>query len=166
MFRCTIRSRRIHRYGTRWEGEAVRPRTGVLALVGSLVLVGTLLMPAAVQAGHPDRPSRVLIIGLGHTRKDTIARYGMENVRGLMNGGVSFPNAYVGHMAAETVISHNVITSGQFPKHMGWTNEVYRDTDGVLGTPGNYYVTSSMSCAQFKLLIEHGHYAKLQDYLD
>ena len=30
-------------------------------------------------------------------------------------------------MAAETVISHNVITSGLFPKHMGWSNEVYRD---------------------------------------
>jgi Sulfatase len=59
-----------------------------------------------------------------------------------------------------------VITSGQFPKHMGWTNEVYRDTDGVLGTAGDYYVTSSMSCAQFKLLIEHGQYPKLQDYLD
>jgi len=47
-----------------------------------------------------------------------------------------------------------------------WSNEVYRDTDGVLGAPGNYYVTSSMSCAQFKLLIEHGQYPKIQDYLD
>ena len=36
-------------------------------------------------------------------------------------------------MAAETVISHNVLTSGLFPKHMGWTNEVYRDVDNVLG---------------------------------
>ncbi len=167
MFRCTIRSRRIHRYGTRWEGEAVRPRTGVLALVGSLVLVGTLLMPAAVQAGHPDRPSRVLIIVLDQTRKDTIARYGMENVRGLMNGGVSFPNAYLGHMAAETVISHNVITSGQFPKDMGWSNEVFRDVGNVTGLgAGAYHVTSSMSCSQFNALIDAGGYLKLQDYLD
>ena len=69
-------------------------------------------------------------------------------------------------MAAETVISHNVITSGQFPKHMGWSNEVHRDVDGVLGAPGDFYVTSSMSCAQFKALIEHGGYKKLPDYLD
>ena len=47
-----------------------------------------------------------------------------------MREGASFPNALVGHMAAETVISHNVITSGLFPKHMGWSNEVYRDADG------------------------------------
>ena len=54
-------------------------------------------------------------------------------------------------MAAETVISHNVITSGQFPRNMGWSNEVHRDVDGVLGTAGEYYVTSSMSCAQFRI---------------
>ena len=54
-------------------------------------------------------------------------------------------------MAAETVISHNVITSGLFPKHMGWTNEVYRDVGNVLGGgEGAYYVTSSMSCDQFR----------------
>jgi hypothetical protein len=36
----------------------------------------------------------------------------------------------------------------------------------VLGTPGTYHVTSSMSCAQFRMLIEAGGYPKLQDYLD
>ena len=69
-------------------------------------------------------------------------------------------------MAAETVISHNVLTSGLFPKNMGWTNEVYRDSANVLGTPGAYYVTSSMSCDEYKKLIAAGQYKKLQDYLD
>ena len=90
----------------------------------------------------------------------------MKNVQELQRKGKSFPNAIVGHMAAETVISHNVITSGLLPKHMGWSNEVYRDEDNVLGAPGAYYVTSSMSCAQFKALIAHGGYRKIQDYLD
>ncbi len=137
----------------------------VLFLAGLTVLA--VLVPAAAQAGrHPDRPSRVLIIMLDQARPDTIERYGMKNVQALMKKGTSFPNALVGHMAAETVISHNVITSGQFPKHMGWSNEVHRDVDGVLGTPGDFYVTSSLSCAQFKALIEHGGYRKLPDYLD
>ena len=137
----------------------------VLFLAGLTVARGA--GPAAAQAGrHPDRPSRVLIIMLDQARPDTIERYGMKNVQALMKKGTSFPNALVGHMAAETVISHNVITSGQFPKHMGWSNEVYRDVDGVLGAPGDFYVTSSLSCAQFKALIEHGGYRKLPDYLD
>lgn len=132
-----------------------------------LALLGVSAMgPVAASASPPDGPERVLIIVLDQTRRDTISRYGMTNVRHVMNGGVSFPNAYLGHMAAETVISHNVITSGQFPKNMGWSNEVYRDVGGVLGTQGAYYVSSSMSCSQFDALIDSGNYLKLQDYLD
>src|SRR4051812_47336369 len=102
--------------------------------------------PASAGPQQPDRPSHVVIIVLDQARPDTITRYGMTNVQELQRKGENFPNAYVGHMAAETVISHNVITSGQFPKHMGWSNEVYRDTDNVLGPPTvpgspNYYVT-------------------------
>ena len=137
------------------------------AAAGALVvLVGPLLAPVAVQA-DPARPTRVLIVVLDQTRRDTIARYGMENVQALMSEGVSFRRAYLGHMAAETVISHNVITSGQLPKHMGWTNEVHRDVGNVLGLGESaYHVTSSMSCAQFDALIDQGGYLKLQDYLD
>ena len=138
-----------------------RPKSFLKALAACLV-TAAVLAPSALAV----QPSRVLIIVLDQARPDTITRYGMKNVQKLQRDGENFPNAYVGHMAAETVISHNVITSGQLPKHMGWTNEVYRDTDGVLGTAGNYYITSSMSCAEFKSLIEHGNYPKIQDYLD
>ena len=144
----------------------MRRRKVNLALFGSVVLLGALLAAPTVQAGGSERPSRVLILMLDQARPDTIERYDMRNVQALQRRGVSFPNALVGHMAAETVISHNVITSGRFPKNMGWSNEVYRDVDGVLGTAGDYYVTSSLSCTQFKALIEHGGYKKLPDYLD
>jgi hypothetical protein len=138
----------------------------VATVVGWVLLAGLILAVPAAQADHSRKPSRVLIVVLDQARPDTIQRYDMDNVKALMRGGVSFPNALVGHMAAETVISHNVITSGLFPKHMGWSNEVYRDVDGVLGAPGDYYVTSSMSCSQYSALIEHGGYKKLPDYLD
>ncbi|MGQ0669491.1 MAG: alkaline phosphatase family protein [Actinomycetota bacterium] len=145
----------------------MRLRRGVLgAFVGVGVLAGQLLVPPALQAGHPNRPTRVLIIILDQARPDTIQRYNMTNVKALMRKGVNFSNAIVGHMAAETVISHNVITSGLFPGHMGWANEGHRDVAGVLGTPDAFYVTSSMSCSQFKTLIDSGGYRKLADYLD
>jgi hypothetical protein len=133
-----------------------------------LLFALSMLVAGPASAGStPDRPSRVVIIVLDQARPDTISRYGMTNVQALQRKGENFPNAMVGHMAAETVISHNVITSGQLPRDMGWSNEVYRDTDDVLhGGAGAYHVTSSMSCNDFKLLIEHGEYPKLQDYLD
>src|SRR3954451_12355397 len=140
-----------------------RPRIVAVGLAVFLLMVAMLVPPA--QAA-PNTPSRVVIIVLDQARPDTITRYHMKNVQELQRKGVSFPNAIVGDMAAETVVSHNVITSGLFPRDMGWSNEVYRDEDNVLGVPGAYYVTSSMSCAQFKALIAHGGYPKIQDYLD
>ena len=89
----------------------------------------------------------------------------MENVKALMAGGANFKNAYLGHMASETVVSHNVMTSGMLPKNMGWADEWYRDVDGVLGTRGDMYVSGSMSQPQFDSLVANKGYPKLQDYL-
>ena len=137
----------------------------VVALLFSLSML--VAAPASAGPMQPDRPSRVVIIVLDQARPDTITRYHMKNVQELQRKGTTFPNAIVGDMAAETVISHNVITSGLFPKHMGWSNELYRDQDNVLlAGAGTYHVTSSMSCNDFDLLINHGNYPKLQDYLD
>jgi len=137
----------------------------VLRLV---VLVASVFVLVALpgEAAAQDRPSRVLLIMLDQARPDTIERYDMDNVKALMRRGASFPNALVGHMAAETVISHSVLTSGLFPKHMGWSNEVYRDVDGNLGAAGAYYVTSSMSCDQFEALTRANGVKRLPDYLD
>ena len=38
-----------------------------------------------------------------------------------MADGVDTPRGYLGHTGSVTVVTHNVITSGQLPKHMGWT---------------------------------------------
>ena len=103
-------------------------RTVVAALV---VLLAALPMNAVAQSR--TKPERVLIVVLDQMLPEYVDRFDMDNVRALMDGGVSFENAYLGHMAAETVVSHNVITSGVFPKRMGWSNEVYRDTRDILG---------------------------------
>src|SRR5687767_2868188 len=89
-----------------------------------LVALAALLPPGPAGAQPPDRPSRVMIVVIDQWLPEYVDRFGMANARAVMNGGVNFERAMLGHMAAETVISHNVITSGLFPKHMGWSNEV------------------------------------------
>ena len=84
---------------------------------------------------------------LDQLRPEFIDAFDMKNVKALMAGGANFKNAYLGHMASETVVSHNVMTSGMLPKNMGWADEWYRDVDGVLGTAGDMYVSGSMSPA-------------------
>jgi hypothetical protein len=117
-------------------------------------------------AARADRPTRVLYIVLDQLRPEFVEAFRMRNVQALMTGGARFPRAYLGHMASETVVSHNVMTSGQLPKNMGWADEWYRDTEGVLGAPDQQYVSGSMSRDQFDALIEHGGYPKIQDYLE
>ncbi len=137
-------------------------------VLGLAVLIQPITASLSPSSGDDDgRPSRVLIVVIDAFRPGYIERFDMENVKALMHQGTSFPNGIVGHMAAETVISHSVMTSGMFPKHMGWSNEVYRDVDNILGEgAGAYYVTSSMSCDQFRALSVAGGYPRLSDYLD
>ena len=134
------------------------------AVVALLVLLGV----AAPAWGHgkPEKPKRVLVIVLDQFRPDLVDKFDMRNVRALMRDGVNFENAYLGHMASETVITHNVITSGQLPKDMGWADEAFRDSDNVLGVADeSMWITGSLTRDQFNLLIAQKGYAKLADYL-
>ena len=73
----------------------------------------------------------------------------------LEKHGVDFKKAYVGDMASETVVSHNVMVSGLFPKHMGWSDEAIRDVDNVLGYGANAIVTvGDLGYADYVKLIE------------
>jgi Type I phosphodiesterase / nucleotide pyrophosphatase len=136
-----------------------------------LAVAAALLAAGAASAGKhdpPERPSRVMILVVDQFLPEYVDRFDMDNVRALMRHGATFDHAILGHMAAETVITHNVLTSGLFPKHMGWSNEVYRDVGNKLGGPvadDDYYVTSSLSCGQFDTLLRAQGYPKLDDHL-
>lgn len=135
-----------------------------------LLAVGATSAPADSTTAADSSPAspaykRVVLIVLDGLRPEFIDRFAMTNVQRLMQQGTSFKNAYLGHMGAETVVSHNVMTSGQLPKHMGWSDEWFRDADGVLGPVNDRYVTGSMSQPQFDALIQDKGYPKLADYL-
>jgi hypothetical protein len=87
-----------------------------------------------------------------------------------MRRGVDTPRGWLGHTSAVTVVTHDVVTSGQLPKHMGWTDEGYRDVDGVLEEfatdPENpFWITSELDSEQMFQLQEHAGHPKLADYL-
>ena len=71
-------------------------------------------------------------------------------------------------MASETVMAHNVITSGLEPRHMGWTDEAYRDHANVFGKGADQmHITGDLSLSDFALLEKNNGvaYPKLADYL-
>ena len=141
-------------------------RARVIVVLAAAVAAVVLVSATAQARPRLDPPKRVMIVVIDQFLPEYVDRFDMENVRAVMDDGVNFRRALVGHMAAETVITHNVLTSGLFPKHMGWSNEVFRDVDNVLGDgEGAYHVTSSLGCGDFETLLTAQGYPKLDDYL-
>jgi len=130
----------------------------------AVVVLTALLAPAAPALAQ--KPTRVLIVTMDQMKPNYARQYNMTNVLWLQNHGAHFPKAYVGQMASETVVSHNTIVSGLFPKHMGWSDEVMRDTGGVLGFgPGAIVTVGDLTYADYVKLIEADDYPKLGDYM-
>ncbi len=133
----------------------------------SIVMAGVF---GVLTAAHPalavKRPKRVMIVVMDQMQPGYATLYNMQNVLWLQSHGVNFPKAYTGHMTAETVVSHNVMVSGLFPKHMGWSDEVFRDVNNLLGYGAGTIVTpGDFSLNQFLTLIQNAGYFKLGNYL-
>ena len=144
----------------------MKRRIKIAAVLALAAAVGAVMTPLGATSSGQDRPSRVLLLVLDGMRTDYLDRFDLPNLEKLRDEGVSFPNSQVGYMSSITVISHNVITSGQLPKNQGWSDEIYRDVDNVLGGgAGSLYVMSSAACGDFDLLARAGGYPKLEDYL-
>ena len=94
-----------------------------------VMLVALVVLAALLAAAAPafaQKPTRVVIVTMDQMKPWYAKQYNMTNILWLQNHGAHFPKAYVGQMASETVVSHNTIVSGLFPKHMGWADEVMR----------------------------------------
>ncbi|RYB95593.1 hypothetical protein EUA93_15355 [Nocardioides oleivorans] len=150
-------------------------RTRVLAVASAAVVALAVLgtqsgAEAGGRGGHgpkpAPKPTKVVVIVVDALSKEIVEKYDMGNVEALMKGGVDSPRSYLGHTGSVTVVTHNVITTGAQPKHMGWTTEGYRDVDGLLGAPGGLYLTSNFGLAQMAPLQQAAGYPHLSDYLD
>ena len=125
-------------------------------------LAGCASSPAPVA----QNPQRVLIVVFDQMRPEYAERFGMKNVLELQKSGVNFTNGYLGHLASETVVSHNVMVSGMFPRNMGWVDEAYRDTNNLLGKGANaMWETAGWGVQEFGIVIKKAGYPKLADYL-
>ena len=134
-----------------------------------LVFVVLLILLVAAGAALGKTPKRVMIVVMDQMQPGYAQQYDMKNVLCLQNHGVNFKKAYVGDMASETVVSHNVMVSGLFPKHMGWSDEAIRDvrTSWAMRPEKPKIVTvGDLGTDDYETLIKAaGDYPKLGDYL-
>ncbi|HNM97560.1 MAG TPA: alkaline phosphatase family protein [Marmoricola sp.] len=135
------------------------------AALSTLAIQGTTEAAPDQARGPAAKPQRVLIIVVDALSKEIVKKYGMTNVQSLMRDQVDSPKSYLGHVGSVTVVTHNVLTSGLLPKHMGWTDDGYRDVDNVLGTPGGLWIPSDWTKDQMFAVQQHIGKPKLADYL-
>ena len=157
----------------------VRRRIQISVAVASAIALAAAgaATGSATGSASPDgppraaaKPDKVVIIVVDSLSREIVRKYDMGNVQALMDEGVDTPRGYLGHLGSVTVVTHNVITSGQLPKHMGWTDEGYRDVDGVLPdeepeNPSGLFITSNFGSEEMFALQEAAGYPKLADYL-
>jgi hypothetical protein len=113
-------------------------------------------------------PNRVVIVLFDQMLPQYADQFAMPNFRALRDSGTNFKKAYLGYMASETVIAHNVITSGLEPRHMGWTDEAYRDHADVFAKGADaMHITGDLSLTDFANIEKNNGvaYPKLADYL-
>src|SRR3954454_16215721 len=153
--------------------ENIMRRSGLLAAGAALAVLAVPLSPAVggASAGPPPRPpaaDRVLIVLFDQMLPQYADQFNMPNYRALRGTGTNYSKAYLGYMASETVIAHNVITSGLLPKHMGYTDEAYRDTGNILGKGVDaMHITGGLRLDDFATVQKNAGatYPKLADYL-
>ena len=86
-------------------------------------------------------------------RPDYIDRFGLRNFQSLRASSRHYPEAYVGHLGSQTVVSHLVIPTGLLPKALPWQDDVMLDRAGTLGKPGAAYETGRLTREQFWKLL-------------
>ncbi len=147
-------------------------RRTVAALTATAASAAFLVsVTSTSQASGPPKPmppNRVVIVLFDQMLPQYADQFAMPNFRAVRDRGTNFRRAYLGYMASETVMAHNVITSGLEPRHMGWTDEAYRDHGNVFGKGADQmHITGDLSLSDFALIEKNNGvaYPKLADYL-
>lgn len=104
--------------------------------------------------GPVARPDHVIIMVFDQMRPDYVDRFDLANFKRLRARSRHYPEAYVGHLASNTIVAHLVIPTGLPPSRLPWQDGVMVDVDAVLGKPGAAYDSDELTREQAWRLLE------------
>ena len=122
-----------------------------------ILVAAALAAPAACNRTPPPSsatPDRVVIMVFDQMRPDYIDRFNLEHFKRLRATARNYPDAYIGHLAAQTIVSHLVIPTGMAPRELPWQDDAFIDVAGVLGKPGGAYDADELSREQVWQFLE------------
>ena len=95
----------------------------------------------------------LVIMVFDQMRADYIEQYNLQNFKRLQKMSHNYPKAYVGHLGAQTVVSHLVIPTGLPPKYLPWQDDVTVDRDGAIGPANHAWNVGDLKHAKHEKLL-------------
>lgn len=124
----------------------------VLRIVAAAIVASAACSRAP--APSAPAPDRVVIMVFDQMRPDYIDRFNLQHFKRLRAASRDYPDAYVGHLASQTIVSHLVIPTGLAPRELPWQDDAFIDVEGVLGKPGGAYDADELSREQIWQFLE------------
>lgn len=134
------------------EGAMLRGSFGYRLALTALALVTASPFPGVARQPRPV-PDRLMILVFDQMRPDYIDRFDLQHFKKFRAASRHFPNAYVGHLGSQTVVSHLVIPTGLLPRQLPWQDNVFVDRAGTLGKAGAVYDTGRLTREQYWTLL-------------
>jgi len=119
-----------------------------------LGLTSVPLQSCATQERPRAELDHLMILVFDQMRPDYIDRFNLQNFKRLRSSSRNYPEAYVGHLGSQTVVSHLVIPTGLLPKSLPWQDDTFWDEPGVLGKAGAAYETGGLTLEQFWMALD------------
>jgi hypothetical protein len=107
----------------------------------------------AKEHSRAKKPDHLLFLLFDQMRPDYIEKFKLKNFKRLQAMGTNYKDAYVGHMASVTVVSHAVMTTGLLPSDLPWCENTFWDTEGKLGPVNQLYSTTGLKLEQITKLL-------------
>ena len=130
-------------FGTegRWNNAAMKTLSGATRWLGLTALLGIVLFQGSPNAvvllqrqAVSTVPDHLMVLASDEMRPNDIDRFALANFQRLRADSRNYPEAYVGHLGSQTVVSHLVLSTGLLPKDLPWQDEYGAvDERGVLG---------------------------------
>ncbi|MEW5760314.1 MAG: alkaline phosphatase family protein [Candidatus Thermoplasmatota archaeon] len=79
-----------------------------------------------------EKAEYLVIIVIDACRQDYLDLAYMPNIQYLINNGVAYENAWVGHLISDTPTGHATIASGSFPARTGIVTFIWKDENSNL----------------------------------
>ncbi len=131
-----------------------------LSLPISVALVATLQAFEGTGVARPSPgaaaapPDHLMVMVFDQMRPEYVDRFDLKNFKSLRASARHYPDAYVGHLGAQTVVAHAVIPTGLRPGALPWQEDAFVDVDGIIGRPGAAYKTGDLTREQYFRFLE------------